>query len=320
MKLLIFGFNKNIFQLVDLLVDSKHEVLGIIPTIEQETFVYAENRKYGSEKLKIPLIKTKDVNDSYFIEKIQRLGCDLYVNWGHTQIFSNELLESSKLGAINLHRGLLPDARGYDPVFGERVNGKTTLGQTIHFMSNKIDEGKIISQRQFNINEKLYRDKVDEIFQKESAKFYFDAINKIQNDNNFTQPNSFGKYYPKPADGDQIIDWKESSHIILSKIRSLSPYKPHFTFLTKNYQIIEILKAEESKIQNYYSTCGQILDRDESLGNLVKTGDNAIWITEVKVDEEKIIPSFPIGTTFVSNWMHEFMSLHRRIKNLEERV
>ena len=61
-------------------------------------------------------------------------------------------------------------------------------------------------------------------------------------------------------------------------------------------------------------------DRDKSLGNLVKTGNNAIWLTEIKINEKVQTPSFPIGTTFVSNWIHEFMSLHRRIKNLEERV
>ena len=63
-----------------------------------------------------------------------------------------------------------------------------------------------------------------------------------------------------------------------------------------------------------------MIDRDKSLGNLVKTGDNAIWLTEIKINEGVEIPSFPIGTIFVSNWMHETMSLHRRIKNLEERL
>ena len=50
MKILIFGFNKNVVKLIELLIDAKYDVLGIVPSIEQETFTYAENRKYGLEQ------------------------------------------------------------------------------------------------------------------------------------------------------------------------------------------------------------------------------------------------------------------------------
>ena len=90
-------------------------------------------------------------------------------------------------------------------------------------------------------------------------------------------------------------------------------------FLSGSYEEVKILKATESNIEDYYSTSGQIIDGDKSLGNLVKTGDNAIWLNEIKINEKVQIPSFPIGTIFVSNWMHEIMSLHKRIKDLEER-
>ncbi len=320
MKILIFGFNKNVVKLIELLIDAKYDVLGIVPSIEQETFTYAENRKYGLEQKIIPLFKTKNINDPNFIKTIQNLNCELYVNWGHSQIFSEELLNSSKLGCINLHRGLLPDARGFDPIFGERVNGITTLGQTIHFMSTKIDQGKIINQRKFEIEKNLYRDEVDKIFQNNIVEFYFDSIKKISNNDNLTTVDSFGKYYPKYADGDEIINWHESSELILSKIKSLSPYKTHIAFLSKTYEPIHIIKAEKSEIENYYSTFGQILDKDPKRGNLVKTADNAIWINEIIFHDEKIIPTFPIGTTFVSNWLHEFMRLENRLSNIEKKL
>ena len=318
MKLLIFGFNKNVTRLVELLVNANYDILGIVPTIEQETFTYAEKQRYGSEKLEIPLLKTKNINDENFIEKISSLDCDLFINWGHSQIFSESLLTSSKLGCLNLHRGILPNARGFDPVFGERVNGETMLGQTVHFMSKKIDQGKIVNQRKFEVDLNLYRDEVDKIFQKDIVNFYFDSINKIQNNDNLSMTTSFGRYYPKYAQGDEIINWNESSKIIISKIKSLSPYKTHIAFLSQTQQIVEIIKAEESEVQNYYSTSGQILDKDPKRGNLIKTGDNAIWITEIILNDEKIIPSFSIGTTFISNWIHEFMKLNQRIKNIED--
>tara|TARA_B100000029_G_C17515395_1_gene937889 strand:- start:62 stop:1042 length:981 start_codon:yes stop_codon:yes gene_type:complete len=320
MRIIIFGFNKNVKKLIEFLIDAKYDILGIVPPIEQETFTYAENLKYGKEQKKIPLLKTKNINDSDFIKKIQNLNCDFYVNWGHSQIFSENLLNSSKLGCVNLHRGILPNARGFDPIFGERVNGVTTLGQTVHFMSTKIDQGKIINQRKFQIKKDLYRDEVDKIFQNNIVEFYFDSIKKVSNNENHVIIDSFGKYYPKYADGDEIINWHESSELILSKIKSLSPYKTHIAFLSQSYQPIHIVKAEKSEVENYYSTYGQIIDKDPKQGNLVKTGDNAIWINEIIFCDEKIIPSFPIGTTFVSNWLHEFMKLENRLSAIEKKI
>ena len=320
MKIVIFGFNKNVIALIDMLVDNNFDVLCLVPPIEKKSSVYTKKRLFGKKKIKVQIFNTENINQIDFVKKIKSLNCDLIVNWEHTQIFSKELLFCAKIGVLNLHRGLLPNARGFDPILGERLNDIEELGQTVHFMTDKIDKGKIVSQRSFKINKKFYRVEIDRIFQNDVVEFYFDAIKKAIDGYTIDYDDCFGRYYPKPAVNKEILDWQENSNFILARIRTANPFNPCVTFLSESYKEIKILKSTESEIQNYYSTCGQILDRDESLGNLVKTGDTAIWITEVKVDEEKIIPSFPIGTTFVSNWMHEFMSLHRRIKNLEERV
>ena len=108
----------------------------------------------------------------------------------------------------------------------------------------------------------------------------------------------------------------------------ISPEGTGFYFdFTKNQNLSEyiltafhVIKAENSEVENYYSTFGQILDKDPKRGNLVKTADNAIWINEIIFHDEKIIPTFPIGTTFVSNWLHEFMRLENRLSNVEKKL
>ena len=320
MKIVVFGLNRNVIQLVDMLIDNNFEVQCLIPPTEKKNNQYAQDRLFGEKKIKIPIFNTENVNQIDFIKKIKSLECDLIVNWEHTQIFSEELLSCAKIGSLNFHRGFLPQARGFDPIRGERLNEIEELGQSVHFMTNKIDQGKIVSRRSFKIDKNLYRVEIDKIFQEGAVEFYFDAITKAIDGNLIDDENSFGRYYPKSPYDNEILDWEKNSSLILAQIRTSDPFNPCLTFLSDSYEEVKILKSTESNVENYYSTCGQVIDRDKSLGNLVKTGNNAIWLTEIKFNDQIIIPSFPIGTTFVSNWIHETMSLHQRIKNLEERL
>ena len=320
MKIVIFGFNKNVIALVDMLVDNNFDVLCLIPPIEKKSSVYTKERLFGKKKIKVPIFNTENINEIDFVKKIKALNCDLIVNWEHTQIFSKKLLFCPKIGVLNLHRGLLPNARGFDPILGERLNDIEELGQTVHFMTDKIDKGKIVSQRSFKIDKKFYRVEIDKIFQNGVVEFYFDAIRKAIDGYSIDYDDCFGRYYPKPAINMEILDWQQNSNFILAHIRTANPFNPCVTFLSESYEEVKILKSTESDIEDYYSTCGQIIDRDKSLGNLVKTRNNAIWLTEIKINEKVQTPSFPIGTTFVSNWIHETMLLHKRIKDLEERI
>ena len=320
MKIVVFGLNRNVIDLVDMLIDNNFEVQCIIPPTEKKSSQYTQDKLFGIQKIKIPIFNTDNINGTDFIQKIKSLECDLIVNWEHTQIFSPELLSCPKIGSLNFHRGLLPNARGFDPIRGERLNEIEELGQTVHFMTTKIDQGKIVSQRSFKINKNLDRVEIDKIFQDGAVKFYFDAITKAISGNSISYKDTFGRYYPKFPFEKEILDWEKNSNTILTQIRSSTPFNPCVSFLSGSYEEIKILKSSESDVENYSSICGQVIDRDNSLGNLIKTGDNAIWLTEIKFKEQIQIPSFPIGTIFVSNWIQETMSLHKRIKDIERRL
>ena len=96
MKLVIFGYGKNVFRLSDRLVDANYKILCLVPPAEQKTFVLGEARKYGSKKTKIPLIRTNNINSSEFIRKIRNLKCDLLVNFLHNKKLSSNLIKTSR--------------------------------------------------------------------------------------------------------------------------------------------------------------------------------------------------------------------------------
>jgi len=57
------------------------------------------------------------------------------------------LLEIPKSGALNMHGSLLPKDRGRVPVNWAIIHGETETGATLHYMTEKPDNGDIVAQQ-----------------------------------------------------------------------------------------------------------------------------------------------------------------------------
>ena len=56
MKIIIFGLNRNVVELVDMLVDNDYEILCIVPPTERKNTEYTKERLFGKKKIKVPII------------------------------------------------------------------------------------------------------------------------------------------------------------------------------------------------------------------------------------------------------------------------
>jgi methionyl-tRNA formyltransferase len=97
------------------------------------------------QSLGIPFYFVWDHSSTLTAGLVQKLGLDLLVNAGTPRILGKDILEAPSLGIVNCHPGLLPGYRGCTCVewaiyFDEQV------GNTIHFMNERIDEGPIVLQ------------------------------------------------------------------------------------------------------------------------------------------------------------------------------
>ena len=90
----------------------------------------------------------RDVGDPVFIKSLKSLSPDLLISFQH-QIFSKDLIDVPRLGALNCHPALLPSYRGVKPIFWAMLAGESELGVTVHTMTEKIDVGRIVVQKKF---------------------------------------------------------------------------------------------------------------------------------------------------------------------------
>lgn len=72
---------------------------------------------------------------------------DLVVSIRHMSILKQRVIETPKLGVINLHSGLLPAYQGVMATFWALLNKDKVIGTTVHAIEdNNIDTGSIIFQ------------------------------------------------------------------------------------------------------------------------------------------------------------------------------
>lgn len=137
-----------------------------------------------------------DINQKKYLKKIEKIKPNLIIS-SCSIIFKKKILKIPKYGCINRHTALLPSYGGVYPVFQSIADGKKYSGITVHLMSNKIDQGKILAQekilnKQNNLS-KIYK----EGFSK-SAKLIIKGIDILLKKKKIIQYNYNKSYFSFP--------------------------------------------------------------------------------------------------------------------------
>src|SRR5512140_1468707 len=128
----------------------------------------AENIWFGSvmqtaEEYDLPVMTPEDANVSSVISKVANLAPDFLFSFYYRRVLKPALLALPKRGALNMHGSLLPKYRGRAPVNWAIIRGETETGATLHYMTEKPDNGDIVAQQAVPI---LPNDTAHEVFQK----------------------------------------------------------------------------------------------------------------------------------------------------------
>ena len=90
-------------------------------------------------------------NSPDFVKEVEQRGADLLVSVACPYILKKRLLEVPPLGCINIHHAPLPRYKGMMPTFWQMYHGESSVGLTIHWMTEKLDEGGALLQDKLEI-------------------------------------------------------------------------------------------------------------------------------------------------------------------------
>ncbi|MFT5248460.1 MAG: methionyl-tRNA formyltransferase [bacterium] len=261
--------------------DKRFDIRFIIPRNDtKDSTLFNFSKTYN-----IDYFKLKNVNSETSLNKISNYDCDVLVSMSFNQIFRKEIINLTPIGIINCHAGKLPFYRGRNILNWVLINDEKEFGITVHFVDEGIDTGDIILQETFPITEKdNYKTLLEKSYSSCANILYQSLVQIYGNSYKRTVQKSIhsvGFYCGIRGEGDEIINWNNTSRDIFNFIRSIS--KPGPIARTHN-GIKEVTINKSIYIKDaptYIGTVGQVLSKTEN-GFLIKTKDSFIEIFDIE--------------------------------------
>ena len=231
----------------------------------------------------LDFISHPNINSDDFLNKMMEYECDLFVSMSFNQIFRNTLINIPPLKTINCHAGKLPFYRGRNILNWALINDEKEFGITVHYIDDGIDSGDIILQTCYPINEDdNYSTLLKQAYEGCASNLYM-AIKAIQG--NKVTPivqssiDKFGFYCSARKDGDERLEWNQSSRDIFNFVRAICRPGPEARTFLGDIEI-RINKVEYlPNAKNYRGIIGAVVGV-ESNAFFVKTSDSFVKVLE----------------------------------------
>ncbi len=256
--------------------------------------------KVEAEKHHIPVFQPPKIKSDY--NAILNTEADIIITCAYGQIIPKAILDYPRLGCINVHASLLPKYRGGAPIHKCLLNGEEKTGVTIMYMAEKMDNGDIISQAEYVIQES---DNVGTLHEKLSllgANLLIDTLPSIVNGTNqrIKQNISEVTFAYNIKREEERLDFHKKGIEIINHVRGLNPW-PLANFLLNDteFKVIEA-RFEQKEIKNEVGTIVEVTKNTFGIACM----DGVIYLEKVKpfgkkemhiadylngVDKEKLI-------------------------------
>ncbi len=99
----------------------------------------------------IPCFTDASLGEPETVDRVASLELDLLISAYCRELIPQALLDSTRLGGINLHGSPLPKYRGRAPVNWMVLHGETEGGVALHVMTSRADRGPLLGVTHFPI-------------------------------------------------------------------------------------------------------------------------------------------------------------------------
>jgi len=239
MRVVFFGTPAFAVPTLEALLSSAHEVVAVVTQPDRprdrghRTSASAVKRAAG----RTPVLQPVSATAPEFARQFADLRADIGVVAAYGQILSQDILNTPRLGMINVHASLLPRYRGAAPINRAVINGDTETGVTIMRMVRALDAGPMLSRRVVSIGPEQTSDELERELATIGAALLIDTIDGVGSLVETPQDAASATYAPKLTRADGVIDWNWPATRIHNSIRGLHPW-PHVRVLANGTPLI----------------------------------------------------------------------------------
>ncbi|NRB22921.1 methionyl-tRNA formyltransferase [Shewanella sp.] len=296
------------------LIDSEHNVIGVYSQPDRPA---GRGKKLQASPVKvlalehnIPVYQPKSLRDEAAQQELSGLNADLMVVVAYGLILPQVVLDTPRLGCINVHGSILPRWRGAAPIQRALWAGDKETGITIMQMDLGLDTGDMLLKTKLTIEDddtsgslydKLALQGPDALIQALTGL----AKGELEAEK---QDETLANYAHKLSKEEAELDWNKSALQLWREIRAFNPWPiSHFSHNDAS------IKVRQAKVSGSISDApaGTIISADKS-GIEIATGEGVLSLQNMQLPGKK-----PLSVGDILNSRGDWFTPGTRLKNKE---
>ena len=282
MRVVFFGTPAFAVPTLQALLSSAHQVVAVVTQPDRPR---DRGHKTSASPVKaaagdVPTLQPASAKTPEFAAQLAGLRADIGVVAAYGQILTQEILDTPRLGMINVHASLLPRYRGAAPVHRAVINGDRETGVTIMRMVRALDAGPMIAAERVSIGPDETSDELERRLAAAGANLLMRTIDGVGSLPELPQDDALVTYAAKITKDEGRVDWNWPAVRIHNLIRGLHPW-PHVSAYADGRRLI----LHRSRLSDgpAEKAPGTIL---EAAGDSIRiaTGDGTLAILEIQAE------------------------------------
>ena len=273
-----------------LLDDARHQVIAVYTQPDRPAGrgkkLTASPVKQLAEERCLEVYQPQSLKQPEQLAILEQLGADLMVVVAYGLILPQAVLDTPRLGCINVHGSILPQWRGAAPIQRAVEAGDTETGVTITQMDAGLDTGPMLSITRCPIGNTDTSGSIYNRLAELGGPALVQAIDKLDNGTAvaLAQNNSLSSYAEKIDKAEAEINWANSARMIDRRIRAFNPFPCTYSKIDEQRvkiwaSCLEGLEAEET---TQGKLPGEILRADAD-GLLISCGQGCLLVSEIQL-------------------------------------
>ncbi len=286
MRILFWGTPDFAVPSLRALMGEGHQVVGVVTQPDRPAGRGRKMRpsavREAAEAEELPVLTPERPRGTDFAARLRELEPELSVVVAYGHILRPDVLELPDRGSVNVHASLLPLLRGPAPVNWAIIRGHRRTGVTIMRMTEGMDEGPILLQREIPITPEDSATGLYLRLAELGAEALIEALALMEADllEPRDQDHKRSTYAPKVDRETARIDWNLPARQVADRIRGMDMVPGAWTLLDEEPVKLFVPQVVSSDSPG---KPGRILVADPEEGLVVATGDGgAVELAEVQ--------------------------------------
>ncbi|BBM01267.1 methionyl-tRNA formyltransferase [Microbulbifer sp. GL-2] len=244
----------------------------------------------------IPVYQPLSLRDEDAQAEFAALGADIMVVVAYGLILPQKVLDTPRLGCINVHASLLPRWRGAAPIQRAVEAGDSESGVAIMQMEAGLDTGPVLVEKRCSIGQSETGGSLHNKLAELGGPALIEALAQLAagTAKPETQDHTLANYANKISKEEARLDWQRPAEELQRQIRAFNPFPVCWTTYRekKGEQRLRIFSAV-LELGCHNGAPGTILASDDE-GILVACGHQALRLQLLQLPGKKALPTAEI--------------------------